>query len=43
MHNDLNANTNKTMEFVATESGIFEYHCVYHLPTMRGNLVVLSQ
>lgn len=41
MHNDLNAAENMTFEFVATQSGIFEYQCVYHLPTMKGNLVVL--
>lgn len=41
-HNDVDASTNKTIEFTATEGGIFEYQCVYHTPTMRGNLVVLD-
>jgi plastocyanin len=40
-HNDVDASESKTIEFVASESGIFEYQCVYHLPTMRGQLVVL--
>lgn len=42
MHHDLNANTNKRIEFVAKEEGIFQYQCVFHPPTMSGNLVVLS-
>ncbi len=42
MHNDINAGENTTIEFVADEVGIFQYQCVYHLPTMTGNLVVLS-
>lgn len=41
MHHDLNASTDKTIEFVAGKEGIFQYQCVYHLPTMTGNLVVL--
>lgn len=42
MNNDLNAGQNKTIEFVADKSGVFQYQCVYHQPTMKGNLVVLS-
>jgi plastocyanin len=42
MHHDLNASTEKTIEFVAGEEGIFQYQCVFHQPTMSGNLVVLS-
>lgn len=42
MHNDVDASDNKTIEFVAEESGIFQYHCVYHPPIMSGNLLVLS-
>jgi plastocyanin len=42
MHNDVEASKNKTFEFTATESGIFEYQCVYHPQTMRGNLVVIG-
>jgi plastocyanin len=41
-HNDVDASDNKTIEFVADESGVFQYQCVYHQPTMSGNLVVLS-
>ncbi len=41
MHHDVDASENKTIEFVASESGVFEYQCVYHVPTMRGQLVVL--
>lgn len=41
MHHDVDASESKTIEFVASESGIFEYQCVYHQPTMRGNLIVL--
>ncbi|HEX2013761.1 MAG TPA: cupredoxin domain-containing protein [Nitrososphaera sp.] len=42
-HNDLNAGEQKTIEFTASEAGIFDYICVYHTPTMRGQLVVLRQ
>lgn len=42
-HNDLNAEEQKTIEFTASEDGIFEYICTYHQPTMRGQLVVLGQ
>lgn len=41
MHNDVQAGGNKTIEFVADTVGIFEYQCVYHMPTMKGNLIVL--
>ena len=37
---DVNASDKATVEFVATESGIFQYFCEYHLPTMSGQLVV---
>jgi plastocyanin len=42
-HNDLNAGEQKTIEFTASEAGIFDYVCTYHQPTMRGQLVVLGQ
>ncbi len=42
MNIDLNAGENQTIEFVANESGIFEYQCVFHTPTMRGQLVILG-
>lgn len=41
-HNDVEASDNKTIEFVADQAGVFQYQCVYHQPTMSGNLVVLS-
>jgi plastocyanin len=41
--NDLNAGEHKTIEFTASEAGVFEYICTYHQPTMRGQLVVLGQ
>lgn len=40
-HNDINAGENATIEFTASKSGVFEYFCNYHQPTMRGELVVL--
>lgn len=42
-HNDLNAGEQKTIEFTASEAGVFDYICTYHAPTMRGQLVVLGQ
>lgn len=42
MHSDLNAGQQQTIEFAATESGVFDYICVLHQPTMRGQLVVLE-
>jgi plastocyanin len=27
--------------FTADQEGIFPYYCIYHLPTMTGQLVVL--
>lgn len=43
MNIDLNASENETIEFVASKTGIFEYQCVFHPPTMRGQLVVLGE
>lgn len=42
IHHDLNAEENTVIEFTASESGIFDYICTYHQPTMRGELVVLE-
>lgn len=42
MHNDLNAGEQKTIEFTASEAGVFDYICTYHTPTMKGQLVVLE-
>jgi plastocyanin len=41
-HNDLNAGEQKTIEFTASEAGVFDYICTFHQPTMRGELVVLQ-
>jgi plastocyanin len=41
IHNDINAGDNSVIEFTASKSGIFEYLCTFHQPTMRGELVVL--
>lgn len=40
-HNDINAGDNTVIEFTASKSGVFEYLCTFHQPTMRGELVVL--
>lgn len=42
MHHDLNSGEQKTIEFTASEAGVFDYLCVLHQPTMRGQLVVLE-
>lgn len=42
IHKDIGAGEDTVIEFTATKSGIFEYICTYHQPTMRGELVVLS-
>jgi plastocyanin len=42
MHHDVEAGRSAVITLVANESGIFEYQCVYHIPTMKGNLVVLE-
>lgn len=43
IHEDINAGESAIIEFKATESGIFDYICTYHQPTMRGQLVVLEE
>lgn len=43
IHKDINAGENALIEFKATQSGIFDYICTYHQPTMRGQLVVLEE
>lgn len=40
---EINAGDSTIIEFVADESGIFEYVCTYHEPTMAGQLVVLDK
>ena len=39
---DINAGEEATIDFTATESGIFDYFCTYHQPTMRGQLIILD-
>lgn len=39
---DVNAGEKASIEFIATESGVFDYVCTYHQPTMRGQLVILD-
>ena len=39
---DINAGEDTIIEFTATEAGIFEYVCTYHIPTMTGQLVILD-
>lgn len=38
---DLAPGQKQDIEFTATEAGIFDFICTYHLPTMQGQLVVL--
>ena len=42
INHDVNAGEEDSIEFTATESGIFDYFCTYHKPTMRGQLIVLD-
>ncbi len=36
----LHPGENSTFSFNATTSGVFTYYCMFHYPTMRGQLVV---
>jgi plastocyanin len=38
---DLAFDQNGNATFTATETGVFTYYCAYHLPVMKGQLVVL--
>ncbi|TLY07259.1 MAG: hypothetical protein E6K85_09855 [Thaumarchaeota archaeon] len=38
----VNGGDHATISFVANKSGIFEYHCIFHPPEMRGQLIVLQ-
>lgn len=42
MNYDINAGENTLIEFTATNSGVYNYICTYHEPTMTGQLVVLG-
>ena len=39
---DLGQAQKQDITFVANQAGIFQFYCKYHLPTMVGQLVVLS-
>ena len=38
---DINAAEDTIIELTASKSGVFNYLCTYHQPTMRGEFVVL--
>lgn len=38
---DLPPGSNTTFSFNASTEGVFKFYCLYHLPTMSGQLVVL--
>jgi plastocyanin len=40
---DIAAGESGNATFTADQEGIFPYYCIYHLPTMTGELVVLPQ
>jgi plastocyanin len=39
-NNPLDGGQNKTITFIANQTGIFQYVCTYHMPSMTGQLVV---
>ena len=39
-NNSLDGGQNKTITFTANQTGIFQYVCTYHMPSMTGQLVV---
>jgi len=39
---DINAGEETSINFTATENGVFDYFCKYHIPTMRGQFIVLD-
>jgi hypothetical protein len=36
----LDGGQNKTITLTANQTGIFKYECIYHMPSMTGQLVV---
>jgi plastocyanin len=38
---DLAGGENQNVTFVASHAGVFTFYCIYHLPTMVGQLTVL--
>jgi len=43
INKELAPQTNETITFNANQTGVFKYICVYHPPTMTGQLVVLPK
>jgi plastocyanin len=41
INEDLLPGTNATFTFKATDDGIYRFWCIYHQPTMTGQLVVI--
>jgi plastocyanin len=41
INKDLLPGTNATLTFKAGDQGVFKFYCIYHQPTMSGQLVVL--
>lgn len=39
---DIAGGQNRTISFVANQTGVFTYQCIYHMPTMQGQLIVES-
>ncbi len=39
---DVAPQSNKDIQFTASQAGVFTFTCTIHAPTMRGQLVVLS-
>ena len=40
INSDLAGGQNSTLTFVANQTGVFPYVCIYHMPTMQGQLIV---
>lgn len=38
---DLGPGQHSVITFKATDGGVYQFYCKYHLPTMRGELIVL--
>ncbi|MGD1837367.1 MAG: cupredoxin domain-containing protein [Nitrososphaeraceae archaeon] len=43
INEDLKGRENGTINFIADKEGVFTYYCIYHLPTMTGQLVILPK
>lgn len=40
INSDLAGGQNATISFIANQTGVFPYVCIYHMPTMQGQLIV---